>query len=196
VYGSNIVKRPIGVAFLGADSTGKTTMLRSLQDRYAEKLNFLSEIARPVIIAGYPLGKDASTESYIELTRRYLMALEEVIRDEKPFVSDRTLFDPFCYAVVNRTLPRPQIKPEFIQYLEAHWRMDSHNYSNYLYFPVEFSMTTDGVRVPDEDYRQKVDNTMQEYLYSSEKPHLHITGTHDQRLAKVVEFLDPLIDGT
>ena len=185
--------RKLGIGFLGADSTGKTTLIRRLQDQFGESINFVTEVARSVIHNGYPLGKNASVESYVELSRQYQEKIFNCYQSNKLFISDRTSLDPLCYAIVNQSLPRPQVRSEFIDFLRTQWKIDSLNFHTYFYFPVEFPLSKDGIRVPDEEYRQKVDSTMQELIYSSGKKVVHITGNPEERAMQATKFVSKYV---
>src|SRR5689334_11580047 len=135
----------LGIGLVGADGTGKTTLLRALQGHYGARLHWITEVARKVILRGFPLGKAANQDSYIELVRNQFDAAAEAIAGHKPFVSERTILDAYCYSVVNARLPRPYVSERFIEFLHTMWQVESRSYAFYFYIPREFPLEADGV---------------------------------------------------
>lgn len=179
-----------GFGFVGADGTGKTTLVSAIRAELGSKVVVVDEVARSVISAGYPLGKDASRESYVELSRRYQEKLFEARLTDRILIAERTALDPLAYALVNLAIPRPQIEPSFIEFLKAQWRMDTLNYKTYFYLPIEFELAADGVRVDDPDYREKISEQMLLLANDSNSDVLQVSGTVEERVALVLSRID------
>lgn len=183
-----------GIGFVGADGTGKTTLIQRLKRECTESVEVVAGVARTVISFGYPLGKNASKESYIELSHRYQEKMFACLQQNRTFLAERTLLDPLAYAVVNNGLPRPQIGTEFIEFLRAQWKMDSRNFDVYFYFPIEFPVKMDDIRVPDEKYRHEVSDVMLELLSSSGIEVIQISGSEDARAKLALGVLSRYVD--
>ncbi len=171
-----------GIGFVGADGTGKSTLVDALRAELGSNITVVDEVARSVIASGFPLGKNASRESYIELSRRYQEKLFEARNIGSLLISERTALDPLAYASVNAALPGPQIDPNFIEFLKAQWRTDTLNYETYFYFPIEFDLVADGVRVDDRNYRETISHTMLQLANDSIPQVVHMTGTKEERM--------------
>ena len=130
--------KPLGVGLIGADGTGKTTLANELRKIYGGNLRFISEVSRKVVRKGYPLGKDASPESYIILMHDQVSELLKMVANNTPFVSDRTILDQYCYSIVNQNLPRPAVTDIYINLNEKIWRLEKEYFRFYFYFPIEF----------------------------------------------------------
>ncbi len=185
--------RAFGIGFVGADGTGKTTLLSRLSNNYSKNIRTISDIPRSVIRDGYPLGKNASTDSYIELNRRYQNELFQCRSADVPFFSERTAFDPFCYALVNSKIPRPQVRTEFIDFLKSQWLLDTFNYAAYFYFPIEFPLSADGVRVADSDYREAIDHCMYSQIQRCGVTVHRISGSPDARFEQATTIIEGLM---
>jgi len=182
-------KKVSGIGFVGSDGTGKTTLLSALRAELGSSVIVVDEVARSVIESGFPLGKNASRESYIELSRRYQEKLYVALQAGGLLISERTALDPLAYALVNTRLPRPHIDRYFIDFLKAQWRLDSLNYVTYFYFPIEFDMVADGVRVNDQSYRDDVSQTMLQLTEESLPRVAHMTGTVGERLNSALSII-------
>lgn len=172
------------VAFVGSHSTGKTTLAMHVESVSAgTRVTVLPEVARIVIARGYPLGKDASADAYVNYVRDQLEA-ERVaaLGSFELLVSDRTVLDCVGYARVNRRLPRPYIQDYFISMLEEVALREAEFYDLHVYFPVEWAMEADGVRPEDEQYREEVGGAIMAFLAESRIPSLSVSGTTDARM--------------
>jgi len=179
------------IAFAGTHCTGKTTLLRAIIEKYSKNNSFsyITEVARGIIKKGYPLSAEANTDSYIHYINDQLEA-ERNIFDHKLFISDRTLLDPLAYALVNKELPRPYIRDYFIEMMKNVWLLEKERYDLYIYFPVEFSMSFDGIRPSDEEYRIKVDKMIYNLLNENSIRFETMSGDPDERMRKIIEIID------
>ena len=174
----------------GADGVGKTTLLTALAQHYKGSFSTISGVARGIISRGYPLGKAANKDSYVELLRHQLVAVLQMNARGCRFISERTLLDPYCYAVVNATLPRPFVNPEFIDLLKQVWSLEATLYRLYLIIPIEFALTADGVRDADQEYQRRIADKMDEILRHSAIPYHVLSGAPDERLAQASVIID------
>ncbi len=193
---------PWGIAIVGADGTGKSTLFTRLQNHYGSKLAYIGSVASNVIAKGYPLGKNASTASYVELNRQYVCKLNEVFSQACPYVSDRSLLDAYCYAQVNRRLPRPQIPDSFIEFLEAHWHHELNFVCLYLVCPAEFKPPDNGIRDTDEHYRQQIAEQFDDSLRAEYRARTSgttrfeykiVTGTPSEREQMAIRAIDDIL---
>lgn len=175
------------IAFTGAHSTGKTTLLREIESRFSYiKASFIRNITRNIIERGFPLAKESNVDSYVNYVRDQLQA--ERLFDEAEFkllISDRTVLDAYGYATVNRELPRPFVPNYFIEMLGEIARAEARFYDLFVLFPVEFPMTPDPVRPNDERYRRAVGAAIEASLQNFQIPHLVLTGSIDERIVSL-----------
>ncbi|MGE6744024.1 AAA family ATPase [Allorhizobium pseudoryzae] len=180
--------RAIGI--VGADGTGKTTLISGLVERLGGNYVVCGGVARNVIKQGFPLGKSANKESYIELIRHQISSVTPHLGTNNLLV-DRTLIDPYCYAMVNRDLPRPYIDDRFIEFLRTIWILETKYIEAYFLTSADFPQKSDGVREFDLEYQSRIDQFLEQTLTENQIPFLRLRGGIDERLNKALEFLSP-----
>jgi nicotinamide riboside kinase len=160
---------PRGVAIVGADCSGKTTVFDGLKSQCGTVFQYMNSVAGQVIDDGYPLGKNASKDSYIELNKKYVSMLNAGLREPRAFLSDRSLIDAYCYSLVNARLPRPQIPESFIEFLRQQWVLELNFIDIYIHCIPEFPIKNDGKRVVDEVYQASVNEQFSTLLREAEQ---------------------------
>jgi nicotinamide riboside kinase len=180
----------LGMGLVGADGTGKTTLLNALREHYSDRITWITEIARGVIGRGYPLGKAANQDSYIELIHDQFAAVLNASNSGAPFLSDRTVLDAYCYSVVNSGLPRPFVTSPFIHFLRTMWLVESQYYAFYFYLRPEFGIVPDGTRETDEQYQKAIDQQLISTLTGGNRRIYLLTGSVDARFSTAVRIID------
>ncbi|WP_299155046.1 AAA family ATPase [uncultured Tateyamaria sp.] len=184
---------PRGIAIVGADCSGKTSLFDGLEIHFGTVFQYINSIAGAVINEGYPLGKNASKESYIELNKKYVSMLNDGLREPRAFVSDRSLIDAYCYALVNSRLPRPQIPDMFIDFLRQQWILELNFVEVYVQCIPEFEMKYDGKRVMDEAYQASINEQFSELLREAEKNYgtkvVKVRGSVEARVKMAADFI-------
>lgn len=177
------------IAIAGSHGVGKTTLAYALSNSLGhEKVTVNSQVARTLIKNGYPLGRDATEESYIRYIISQLQA-EQVSKECGVFISDRTLLDPLAYAIVNRELIGSSVPDSIIDLLRAVWLLELRQYNLYVFVPVEFGMQSDGIRPEGETYREKVGEQIHLLLDEYGVDYITVSGTTAHRAAQVCEAL-------
>lgn len=183
--------RALGIGLIGADGTGKTTLVSELKKHYApEHLRYISEVSRNVIEQGYPLGKNAHPESYVVLMRDQIRETLSLVNNHANFISDRTLLDQLCYSQVNKTLPRPMVNDTLISLMEQVWLLERDYYKRYLYFPIEFDIVADGVREVDVAYQRKIGREFERLINVNEIPFDRLSGPLEERVLAARATID------
>lgn len=174
------------IAIVGAHGVGKTTLGQYIAKTLecSEKIVFNTNIARSLIAKGYPLNKDATTESYIQYIIAQLSA-EQSAEFCDFFVSDRTLLDPLAYATVNDKYERSLVPKSIIDMLLHIWLLEQKQYDFYVLVPIEFPMPKDNIRPQDEHYRKMIEEQMIMYLQKYNINYVCVRGTIEERYAAV-----------
>ena len=182
----------MNIAFTGAHCTGKTTLLKDIEEMLVGKFKVHSatEVARKIIEKGYPLNMDATIESYIHYINDQLNAENEQMQECDVFISDRTLLDPVAYAMVNSKLPRPYISEYFIEMMKNVWLLEKDRYDLYIYFPIEFALEYDGVRPADEKYRRDIDTLIVSLLEQFQIKYIRISGNRCERKKQLLNIIE------
>lgn len=169
------------IAITGTHGVGKTTLANSLTNSFENlKVILNSKIARTLIKNGYPLGREATTESYIQYVIAQLRA-EQTAEECDLFISDRTLLDPLAYALVNREYVGSSVSSSTIEMLKMIWLLELKQYDLYVFVPIEFSMQADGIRPEGEDYRKRVEMQIYSLLNEYKVNYITVTGTLKDR---------------
>lgn len=187
----------IKVAIAGSHGVGKTTLAYSLADHYnSYEVTLNTQIARSLIKRGYPLGKDATAESYVQYIIAQLSAEQGAAHCDL-FISDRTLLDPLSYAIVNSNNIDSTVPQSIIEMLKRIWLLELQQYDLYVFVPIEFSMQKDGVRPEGDDYRVSVEEQMLLLLDENHVNYIRVYGSPDERKAQAVNVINKLqIDST
>ncbi|MBR3602249.1 MAG: ATP-binding protein [Lachnospiraceae bacterium] len=180
------------IAFTGTHCTGKTTLLKDIEEILADKLKIhsVTEVARKIIEKGYPLNMDATVESYIHYINDQLNEENKLMQECDIFISDRTLLDPVAYAMVNSKLPRPYISEYFIEMMKNIWLLEKDRYDLYVYFPIEFALQYDGVRPEDEKYRRDIDALILSLLEQFQINYIKISGDRSERKKQLCDVIE------
>lgn len=177
------------IAIAGSHGVGKTTLVSMLADSLEhQKVVINSQIARTLIKNGYPLGRAATAESYIQYIISQLRA-EQIPRECDVFISDRTLLDPLAYAIVNKEYARSKVPDSMIDLLSAVWLTELQQYDLYVFVPIEFDMQSDGIRPEGKDYREKVSEQIRSLLDEYKVNYISVSGTPGERNAQVCNAL-------
>ena len=183
----------IRVAIAGSHGVGKTTLACSLANHYKDlKVTLNTQIARSLIRKGYPLGKEATAESYVQYIIAQLSAEQDSSNCDL-FISDRTLLDPLSYAIVNSKTMDSVVPQSIIEMMKRIWLLELQQYSLYIFVPIEFSMKKDGVRPEDDGYRALVEAQMKQLLEECHVRYIRVSGAPEDRNAQAVEAINDLI---
>lgn len=179
------------VTFIGAHSTGKTTLLNKIIEKNNEmKIAKIDEVARKVIDKGYPLNKETMDVSYMYYISKQLEYERKLNNCEFDLlISDRTIIDLLAYTIVNKTYPQSTMTNEFLEMLHNLFLLHNNYYDLYVYFPIEFPMVLDTTRPNDEDYRKKIDNTMLKLLNDYDLNYLSVNGSCEERYEMFSDYI-------
>ena len=183
----------MNIALTGSHGVGKTTLGKNLYQYYSSRKNvFLSEgIPRNIIERGYPLGQSATIASYTEYMIDQLAALDQADQYDI-YISDRTLLDPYAYALANLQVNASLIPEKEIELLYQVWNLERKKYDLYLYLPIQFSMESDGVRPIGEEYRKLVAQTMLDLLKKYNLNYITLYGSPQEMLYQAVNHIKKL----
>lgn len=181
------------VAFVGAHSTGKSTLLTQCKIKFGDRLFAIENIARSIIARGLPMGDKATAESLLEYAQAQLSAEQEAPETDL-IVSDRTCIDSFAYATANVDLGLPSaVRSYVVKVLSAIALRESDYYALHVYFPIEFPIAYDPVRpAGGEEYRKVVDERIVGFLRQNSIRHICATGSVPQRMALLSRELESL----
>lgn len=184
----------MNITLTGTHSVGKTTLGRGLYQHYcnSRKTFFAEGIPRSIIARGYSLGASATMASYTEYIIEQLSALSQASRYEI-YLSDRSLLDPYAYALSNQQNGQSLITLRELELLHRVWELEQKEYNLYLYLPVQFPMSNDGIRPVGEGYRELVSQTILNLLEDYQLPYFTITSGPEEMLQQAIARIDSLL---
>lgn len=182
------------VAIVGSHGTGKTTLVQAVGDALAAEgkaVDVVPEASRHLIES---VGDPAWLQrQHNNLPRQLLIliaqyALEEAhVSDESDVVlCDRSMLDHVAYT---RLLYEQEAPPDYwaklVEFVEQHMA----TYDHLVYLPCEFALADDGVREPDDAYRQAVADRLRALLDASGRHYEVVGGSVGERVARVMALL-------
>ena len=167
------------IALVGASSMGKTTVYELLKNKLP-KYEFINESTRTIKEYGFPINEGGTDATQLAISSFHLEALLQPYN----LVLDRCYMDVVVY-----TKFMENIRARTYNYIEDTWNRVKHEYTHYIYFPIEFDSVDDGVRSIDEEWRTKIDNEFKAILSGVRQPYLTVTGSPMQRVDQIMNFI-------
>ena len=145
------------IAFTGAQSTGKSTLIEALKsnDLIKNKFNFIESITRKIKAQGFLINEDGNDQTQLAMLRGHLQLLSE--NRSKDCVADRCLIDVCAYTLYlfeNHNVSA-EVAGEVLSYLLDTVTFDN-NYDIIFYLTPEFDIVADGTRSESVVFRDRV----------------------------------------
>jgi nicotinamide riboside kinase len=157
---SNYMNRPY-IVFSGAQSTGKTTLIKPLismlETKHKEPVKYLTEVARSLAARGYTINKEATNQTQRMIEDEYFRLEKENWDFIK--VADRSIIDRYAYAMMNGGSSITEEKSKLLDWYDSNIEAHCKKYSHIFFIPIcsEVPLKLDGVRSPDPHYREEID---------------------------------------
>ena len=168
------------IALVGSSSTGKSTVAELLKNKL-HRYEFVAESTRTVRSYGFPINEEGTSNTQLAITAFHL----EALLSDFDLVLDRGFLDLVVYSRLLDNMEGP-----VLDYIEATWKRVRHNYTGYVYFPIEFDSVDDGVRSVNEEWRRAVDREFVKELEASNIDYLTVSGSPMQRVNQILENED------
>ena len=185
-----MVKSKKRLHFVGAQGTGKTTILNHYKE---QGYNVITEIVRNLAKEGVNINELGDVDGQKKIFSSY----QKLLKSKKGYISDRGLVDVLSYtfshaiAEIGEGIEEgPLKKLADKQYLTAAKFYQENPDIQVCYFPIEFDVVDDGVRSTDEKFRAEIDFFIKNFLDTAKVPYHTITGTVEERIAKVDSILN------
>jgi hypothetical protein len=168
------------IALVGASSTGKTTVFELLKTRLL-KYEFISESTRSVNSFGFDINEQGTDLTQLAISTFHLKHLIDCNKG----VYDRCYLDLVVY-----TKNLEKVSSQVASFIEANWGSIMHEYTHYVYFPIEFDSVDDGTRSVNEDWRRAIDDYFKYRLDVDIKNYLTVTGSPLNRVDQILNFIN------
>jgi nicotinamide riboside kinase len=178
----------IKLGLCGTHGTGKTTLIRELK-KEIPRLNLVSEAARD---CPFPLNEKTNFRSQDWIFRTQVKRELDAALDDIT-ISDRTVYDQLAY--IRYAYDEGNVTWDEYLVLERHITEWGRTYDFIFYLPIEFAMEVDGVRSPDEFYREEIDKHVVDILREHVNPMFscEIRGTLKERVEKTKAIILEMI---
>jgi nicotinamide riboside kinase len=173
------------IAFTGAQSTGKTTLLTELKSvaPYSYTYTYIDEITRRMIKRGVEINEGGDDMTQLLIINSHL---KNILRDD--VIMDRCILDGVVYT--RYLYNRGQISEWVMDYAEKIFQLIIEKYDYIFYLQPEFAIQYDGVRSTDEDFRDQIAKLFSEYILECEVPVIQLTGTVHERINQIKEAVN------
>lgn len=173
--------------FVGAQGTGKTTILNHFKD---QGYNVITEVVRTLAQEGVNINEMGDVDGQKTIFSTY----KKLLNSKKGYISDRGLVDvlsyTFSHAIAEDNENGPLKKLADKQFIAAEKFYRENPDIQICYFPIEFPVVDDGVRSTNEEFRSEIDFLIKLFLNTAGVKYHFITGTVEERIAKVDSILN------
>ena len=185
------------IQFVGAQGTGKTTLLNQLVEESIKldsgiNIKTITNVVRNLVESeGIKINKKGSSTSQNIIFEKYFdifTSLDGYI----DWVSDRSLIDVVAYTkyLYDHKKASKKCYEAQIKWLKLWYERDPKIKNTiFVYFPIEFEVVDDGVRSVDEKYRQEVDNNIKSILEELGINYYVMEGTREERLETIKNII-------
>jgi predicted ATPase len=164
------------IIFTGAQGTGKTTVLKALEERGA---NVITEVVRNLSKKGVKINEDGDENGQKKIFKAY----EKLLSENTSYISDRGLVDVLAYTMY--LSEKGLVSEELVtkQFKALAKFMKSNGDIIYCYFPIEFAVVDDGTRSVNEDFRAAIDENIKTILAKMGVTYVTVRGSQEERIA-------------
>lgn len=172
------------IGFSGAQSVGKTTLLNTLRlDEAFEDFIFCDEVTRRVKSYGLPIN-----ESGTDVTQRLIMQehIVNVFLNDN-IITDRTALDGLVYT--NYLFVHQKVSMDTLKYAVHVFEKLIPHYDLLFYIKPEFKLEDDGIRSPNELFRDEIVSTFNDIIevYKERLNLVYLSGTVSERIKTIKE---------
>lgn len=172
------------IGFTGAQGTGKTTLLRAVQN---SGMNFkvVPSTAREALKAGFKVNRDADTLSQLVTTVSRVALEDSLYRQHNKTLSDRTPLDSLAYTFYQMSKVWTEEPNMYYWNISAGLVVEHmYKYDYVFYFPPYWAPKEDGVRDGDVQYQTDIDQIILDLMKDFEIDHYIMPkGSTEERLA-------------
>lgn len=163
------------IAITGAQSTGKSTLLRYLKkDDDLKGFDFIEELTRQIAAKGIDINEEGSNFSQIFTVTIHA---ENIIN--KHFISDRCALDGLVYT--KWLYDNDKVDKWMLDYAIGVAEEVLPRYDYIFYLPAEIPIEDDGVRSANQDFRDQILKLFEYYIDKFELDVIYLTGTVAER---------------
>lgn len=173
------------IAFTGAQSTGKTTLLDAIKSNqdYRYNYEFIDEITRRMVKKGLKINEAGSNTTQLLIMNEHIKNLlyENVIMDRCAL--DGIVYTHWLYNQGN-------IEKWVFEYAYNVFKHYKDRYDYIFYLKPEFKLVDDGVRSTNIQFRDEIVTLFEKYSQEISIPLINLTGTVEERVQEVNKIVN------
>jgi nicotinamide riboside kinase len=171
------ILRVMKIAFTGAQSTGKTTLLEAIKqnEQFRYKYEFIDEITRRMIKKGLKINEAGSNTTQLLIMNEHIknVLYENAIMDR--CVLDGVVYTDWLYHQGN-------LEKWVFDYAVNVFTHYKNRYDYIFYLKPEFPIVDDGTRSINTQFRDEIVDIFEHYVTLVDIPVISLTGTVANRL--------------
>lgn len=173
------------IAITGAQSTGKSTLLRFLkQDDDLKGFEFIDELTRKIAAKGININEEGSNMSQIFTVTIHA---ENIVKDH--FISDRCALDGLVYT--KWLFDQGKVDKWILDYAVGVAKEVIPRYDYIFYLPAEIPIEDDGVRSADIKFRDEIVSLFESYTKELGVKLIELSGSVKDRAKLFKRVLEP-----
>ena len=178
------------IAITGAQSTGKSTLLRYLkQDEDLKGFEFIDELTRKIAAKGININEEGSNMSQIFTVTIHA---ENIVKDH--FISDRCALDGLVYT--KWLFDQGKVDKWILDYAIGVAKEVIPRYDYIFYLPAEIPIEDDGVRSANIKFRDEIVALFEMYAKELDVKLIELTGAVKNRAKIFKRVLEPKLYST
>jgi nicotinamide riboside kinase len=173
------------IAFTGAQSTGKTTLLQAVKsnEEFRYKYEFIDEITRRMVKKGLKINEAGGNTTQLLIMNEHIKNLlyQNVIMDR--CVLDGVVYTDWLHW-------EGKVEKWVWEYAKNVFDHYVNRYDVIFYLKPEFDIVDDGVRSVDISFRDEIVQRFERYIKHVKVPIITLSGTVEQRLEQFYNTLE------
>jgi nicotinamide riboside kinase len=173
------------IAFTGAQSTGKTTLLQAVKsnEEFRYKYEFIDEITRRMVKKGLKINEAGGNTTQLLIMNEHIKNLlyQNVIMDR--CVLDGVVYTDWLHW-------EGKVEKWVWEYAKNVFDHYVNRYDVIFYLKPEFDIVDDGVRSVDISFRDEIVQRFERYIKHVKVPIVTLSGTVEQRLEQFYNTLE------
>tara|TARA_A100001201_G_scaffold120297_1_gene103796 strand:+ start:480 stop:1010 length:531 start_codon:yes stop_codon:yes gene_type:complete len=173
------------IAFTGAQSTGKTTLLNKLKhdSDFNLEYEFIDEITRRMTKKGLKINEGGDDMTQLLIMNSHI---SNILKEKA--IMDRCALDGVVYT--RCMYEKGQIADWVMDFAENVFTKIIDKYDYIFYLSPEFEMEDDGVRSVNKGFQMHIVKLFEQYILECEVPVIHLSGTVEERIKQIKETIN------
>ena len=174
------------IVFTGTGSTGKSTLLRELQNNPKfnnGNIDFIDSITETAKKMGYKINEGGTDETQLAIARIHEDNIENSEMNRRDFVASRCMLDCYCYS--KYLYSTKQIKYDTMRMIEEYLKELYPVYDVVFYIRPEFNRVENGLRSTNQEFIDSVAEIFETTIEEKKLDVCILHGTVEERMKQI-----------